>query len=253
MGAYDGVDFTGWTEDSNADSSLDAADILIASLSEANDDERKFLYGPDVVEYYGYNAVLIGSGDREHPLLGSYACNDYTPSDSQSVQNRFYMIKDTPSGYLDPGYDNNSLLDVTNNLSATTADITGGWYFDLNQCEQVVNQAVTIGGTVYFGTNQPIDPDANSCSTNLGVARGYAVDFLTGNPVAESVRAVDYVGGGLPPSPVAGIVDIDGYKQPFIIGGGKPGDTAPSALEGSKVEIDPDGSRSRTYWFMDVD
>src|SRR5690606_4908599 len=47
---------------------------------------RKFQFPPDVVYHEdGYDAVLIGSGDREHPF-------------DTSVVNRMYMLKDTGTG-----------------------------------------------------------------------------------------------------------------------------------------------------------
>ncbi|MCV5334404.1 hypothetical protein OFD71_39610, partial [Escherichia coli] len=59
-----------------------------------------------------------------------------------------------------------------------------GWVFDLNSTEppyeQVVTSPVTVGGVVYFSTFQAKNgSDSNVCS-NLGTARGYAVNFLTG-------------------------------------------------------------------------
>lgn len=50
----------------------------------ANADRRKFFYPPDIVSggsTAGYDALLIGSGDREHPF-------------DQTVVNRMYMFKD---------------------------------------------------------------------------------------------------------------------------------------------------------------
>ena len=57
----------------------------LAALGGTGAAARKFLYPPDVVFASGtqtYDAVLIGSGDREHPH-------------DTSVANRFYMLKDT--------------------------------------------------------------------------------------------------------------------------------------------------------------
>jgi hypothetical protein len=243
-GTYNGTTLTGWSA---------ASQITIANLSETNQ-ARKFIFGPDVVQYVGYNAVLLGTGDREHPLENSYACGNYSNSAGSSVTNQFYMIKDTLAANPTPIAASN-LTDVSTNLTATEADIgASGFKFNLFQCEQVVNKPLTIGGIVYFGTNAPKQSVAASCANNLGDARGYAVDFLTANPVSVGDnRYTTYLGGGLPPSPVAGVVDVDGQKVPFIIGGTNPDDANPSPLQGSKVEINPTGPKQRVYWYLDTD
>lgn len=250
VGTYDGT-VSGWTSNSAA------SDITIANLSET-DNARKFINGVDVVEYATYNAVLVGSGDREHPMLNNYPCGDYSTTPGNFVQNAFYMIKDVPNAYPGtPWSPSNGMTNVSDNLTATAASIgAGGWYFNFGTCEQTINKSITIGGTVYFGTNQPNQTVANSCTNNLGIARGYAVDFITGNPVSGGVRSSVFAGGGLPPSPVAGVVEVDGQRVPFLLGGAKPGDPNnpnPSPLEGQKVPIDPKGTRTRVYWYIQGD
>lgn len=248
VGSYDGTTFgSAWA------SNAAASNIAIANLSETNQ-ARKFINGVDVVEYATYNAVLVGSGDREHPMLDNYPCGNYSATAGNFVTNAFYMIKDVPSAYPGTPLTPTDLTDVTANLSATEASISaGGWYFKLNACEQTINKSITIGGTAYFGTNQPSQTVPGSCTNNLGTARGYAIDFLTGNPVSGGVRSGVYAGGGLPPSPVAGVVEVDGLRVPFLLGGSKPGDSSnpnPSPLEGQKIPIDPKGSRTRVYWYI---
>jgi type IV pilus assembly protein PilY1 len=246
VGSYDGTTFNStWT------SNASASNITIADLSETNH-ARKFINGLDVVEYATYNAVLVGSGDREHPMLDNYPCGNYSTVAGNFVANAFYMIKDVPSAYQTPLTPAN-LTDVTTNLSITEGSISaGGWYFKLLACEQVINKSITIGGTAYFGTNQPSPTVPGSCTNNLGTARGYAIDFLTGNPVSGGIRYGVYAGGGLPPSPVAGVVDVDGVHVPFLLGGSKPGvGTEESPLEGTKVPIDPKGTRTRVYWHIE--
>jgi type IV pilus assembly protein PilY1 len=60
---------------------------------------RKFLFSPDVVfsndSNGAYDAVLIGSGDREHPFNGY---GDTAHPLVSAVTNRFYMIKDRSTG-----------------------------------------------------------------------------------------------------------------------------------------------------------
>ena len=246
--------FTSWSSNSAA------TDIDIAYLSEANH-ARKFIFGPDVVRYPTYNAVLIGTGDREHPLQGDYACGTYSATAGSFVTNQFFMIKDSvgtsyPATLITPS----DLTDVTSDLTGSTAIGASGWRFTLVQCEQVVNKALSIGGVVFFGTHQPSNTEATACSTNLGTARGYAVNIENASSVCPGcLRSVTYVGGGLPPSPVAGVVEIDGIKVPFLLGGSKP--TADgscvgegcSALGGAKIEINPTSARYRVFWYIQND
>jgi type IV pilus assembly protein PilY1 len=254
IGTYDGTTFgSAWTSNSAA------TNITIASLSEIGN-ARKFLFGPDVVVYSGFNAVMIGSGDREHPLVDSYACNNF--STTSGVQNQFFMLKDTPAAYPASAITPADLTDVT--TGQIMAANASGWRFNLldytasspgSRCEQTVNKSLTIGGVTYFGTNGPKSTSelSNSCGTNLGNARGYAVDFLTGAAVAQNgSRYTNYSYGGLPPSPVGGIVDIDGKKVPFCIGCTLD-DANPSPLQGSPITINPAGPRQRVYWYMETD
>ena len=78
--------------------------------------------------------------------------------------------------------------------------------------------------------------------------------------IEKGNRSITYVGGGLPPSPVAGIVDVGGTKVPFLLGGGKPPDgngncvgEGCTPLGGTKIEINPAGPRYRAYWYMKND
>jgi len=256
-----GTTFTSWTSNSAA------SQITLARLSETNH-ARKFLNGPSVVPTADYNAVLIGSGDREHPLVTDYACGNrsstFTPTAGNYVANQFYMLVDTPTGYPSPAVTASDLVDVTTGTSTSvtasgtttitnvsagvTTTSTNGWKFNYGFCEQTVNEALTIGGSTFFGTNTPSSATGSSCVANLGIAKGYAVDFLTGmGSVAE------YIGGGMPPSPVAGVVDVDGIKVPFCIGCIDPDEPTASALQGSKVEINPNSSRYRAYWYIEND
>lgn len=255
VGTYNGTTFgSSWTSNSSA------ANITIASLSETNQ-ARKFFFGPDVVVYPGFNTINIGSGDREHPLVSNYACNNFAGS---SIKNQFYILKDRPPAYPSSVITPSSLTDVTTNLAVSASGIgSNGLFFNLVdpsnsgtlRCEQAVNKALTIGGVVYFGSNAPKSSTdvSSTCGINLGNARGYAVDFLTGAPVSGNSRSVVYPAGGLPPSPVAGVVDINGSKQPFCIGCTNPTDTNPSPLQGTKININPVGPRQRLYWYLNED
>ena len=144
-------------------------------------------------------------------------------------------------------------------ITATTKgfSIRLGNTVDPNAGEKGVNAPTTVGGVTFFGTNQPVVPGVNSCQANLGTARGYAVDFLTGTS-----QNVVFQGGGLPPSPVSGLVsvNIDGKDVvvPFIIGAGNPnpncvGPDCTSSIGGAKPDIAIKGTRHRTHWYQERD
>lgn len=218
---------------------------------------RKLFYPPNVV-FIGvmggatsYDAVLLGSGDREHPLITNGAYN---------VTNRFYMLKDFHTGK--DATTTPLQATITESAStpdglfdATTANYDGtrkGYFVTLGTGEKVVNASITVQGTTFFGTNQPSAPSSNSCSANLGIARGYAL-----SPFTAVKSSSIYDGGGLPPSPVAGVVNIvvngQSVQQSFCVGcggasGGVGGDTKSGLGAVNPSKNIPKRPR-RTYWY----
>ena len=179
---------------------------------------------------------MIGSGDREKPLL-------------DTTSDRIYMIKDTKLGLDGSG----QTTIVQADLVANTADSTAakGWYYNLNvNGEKVVNGPLTVGGVVYFGTNKPIVQAA--CKADLGEARSYAMSFLDGSGVrppggagtGDDAYSEVLTGGGLPPSPIAGLVDIGGTIVPVCLGCGE----RRSSFEAGSPTIDPSPVRRKVYW-----
>jgi type IV pilus assembly protein PilY1 len=220
--------------------------------------ERKIFFPVDVVATNNFDAIMIGTGDREHPLATNAA---------SSVLNRFYMLKDNDIGktvsstfstIVDADVDSGA--ELFNATSAEYDNSRRGWFVNLAAGEKVVNAPVTIGGFVNFGTNKPTANLPGQCS-NLGIAQGYSIDFIGGNPT----KPVIFTGGGLPPSPVAGIVEIVDAsgkvtKRPFIIGGGDPQGPGNSGeqVQKSAIEVqDPliktPKTRRRTYSYKKFD
>ena len=118
--------------------------------------------------------------------------------------------------------------------------------------EKSVNAPTTIGGNTFFGSNAPIPPDPSVCQPNLGTARGYSVNFVTG-----ASQFVIFDGGGLPPSPVSGLVTINGETYPFLIGAGNPdpgctGADCTSSVGAQRPPIPIAPVRSRTFWYRDI-
>jgi type IV pilus assembly protein PilY1 len=268
---------------------------------------RKFEFQPDVVYTSdangAYDAVLVGSGDREHPF-------------DQVVNNRFYMFKDRNTATLyalgnvgtnTPAtvYDTNAadttpatgaaivypaaltesnLFDITNGcLQDATLCSTGqtqaqaasallaasGWMMQLaNTGEKTIAPATTAAGTVIFNTNQPKQDTvtgtsqnvganaSNACTSDLGTARQYGINFQNGNaanifnalptqyvPSAGHNRYALFAGGGFLPQPVPAVVQIGGKYYQTIISGVQA--TNPGGISLQR--------RVRTYWYKKVD
>jgi Tfp pilus tip-associated adhesin PilY1 len=232
---------------------------LLADHSSEPDGLRKFLFPPDVVYHEdGYDAVLIGAGDREHPF-------------DESVVNRFYMLKDEGTGTspVTQDLDESDLFDATSNCiqdssacdsgagetpETALADLASadGWYITLGEGEKVVGSAVTLNNVTFFNTNQPSSSAPTSCTSDLGIARQYKVLFDDATAVADqnidgSIDALDratvHPGGGYLPSPVPVVVEIDGQIHEGVISG---------------VAVDePPGSllnaRLRKFWYREME
>ena len=228
----------------------------------------KFLFPPDLV--FGtdsggnYTAVLLGSGDREHPF-------------DTTVQNAFFMIKDrdapNPSNpaagipnssttsiaaptstSTDAPMTVSSLFDATNVIvDGTDPTAANGWLVFLRAGEKVVGSAVTIAGTTFFNTNQPSSTaGGGACGSNLGIAREYLVGFADAAATVDlqgtgslsiASRFTVHAGGGYLPSPVPVVVEIDGKKYQAVISG-----TSVRQPPGTTLD-----TRLRTYWYKDLD
>ena len=225
---------------------------------------RKFFFPPNVVSVGAtgasgsYDVVLLGSGDREHPLKSTATGSSF------NVENRFYALKDSNTGKdaastiiteagLFPG------TSVANDGKLTSVPYDGtlsGFYTSFATGEKAVNASTTLRGTTFFGTNKPTPPSTTSCSSNLGEAKGYAL-----NPFTGGLTSTVYEGGGLPPSPTAGIVTIvlpngTSVKKEFCVGcggasasGSGVGGGCNSALEACTLGTAVAKNPRRTYWY----
>lgn len=223
---------------------------------------RKFMYGPEVVVVAsrGYHAVLLGSGDREHPLD--------THTATTAVRNYFYMLMDKPADATWLSDESpvaacgaallchNSLLniEVTAGAASVPVDLDGkkGWRLKLRSREQVVTSAVALFGEVTFSTHQPAASATDSCTNSLGTARVYNVSYLNAAPPKDKDRGIILSGGGLPPSPVSGLVTVPkpgggDMTVPFIIG----------AVPDSPLEVklktgsaSTNTNKERVYWYQ---
>jgi type IV pilus assembly protein PilY1 len=216
---------------------------------------RKFMFAADAVVQNGIYTLLLGSGDREKPLL-------YTSGSSvvNSVSNYFFAVQDNPASntWLSSELANcgsamlclNSLLAISSSTAPSASALAAkkGWFMSLDSTEQVVTSAITIYGTIYFSTHQPAVANPATCITNLGTTRLYTVPFT-----APAITRVVLPPVGLPPSPVAGVVQVnnnnDTQMVPFCIGCSADSplqSTEPQAAPGT-VPAQP---KSRVYWYI---
>ena len=204
---------------------------------------QKFFYAPDLVRAGSRDIVLIGSGDREKPLVTTNQDRFYGIADFQNATTAATTVTPVVLGDLtslagDAGIDS----------SCSTCP---GWYRNLAVGEKVVNSPLTVAGTTFFATNKPTPVDQNSCDANLGEARAYGISFITGGKPAsrESISTV-LTGGGLAPSPVGGVVELEpGKLVSFVIGSGKDG----SRLEPERPPLNVPSTRTKIYWNVKTD
>jgi type IV pilus assembly protein PilY1 len=219
------------------------ANWAITKFAALGDGVRRFFYAPDVVGTNLFTAVLLGSGNRERPLQTVTADHFFTLFD--------YRLQKGPSGAPPIG----SLALVRHDDTLSPYATIAGCYLPMDpRGEKVVTAAATTGGYTYFSTNRPTPPAPNSCANNLGIAKGYKIPLFCGTG-----ESIEFEGGGLPPSPVIGEVDIaippldpnageeeEIRRLPFVIGGFN---LELSGLAVSRVPINVDPTRRRTYWF----
>gem|GEM_PF-2370201 len=172
---------------------------LLASLSNATGEKRKFFFPPAVAPQsqpfaFPIDTVYIGSGDKEHPTLTS----NTTPA---TTDDRIFMLMDDPSlnsggGTPDVGGKSalttpitlSTLVDITDNSVAGAANIGAnpvaligkqGWMRRLDNGEKVISNATVFFGRLRFGTYAPLT-QLNAC-TPPGEGRANEIDSLTGS------------------------------------------------------------------------
>ncbi|OGA18886.1 MAG: hypothetical protein A3I63_09565 [Betaproteobacteria bacterium RIFCSPLOWO2_02_FULL_66_14] len=242
---------------------------------------RKFKVQSDVVYSSdangSYDAVLAGTGDREHVW-------DFI------VNNRFYMFKDrtistltseasapatigdsTTDLYLATGCLQDASVCSANGTTQTAdqADLLAkkGWKLALSNIgEKTVAPATTAAGTVIFNTHQPKEDTisgqsgntgtqgGNFCTAALGTARQYGINYkdatstnifssLPANMVSASGGVATFAGGGFLPQPVPAVVEIDGRVYQTVIAGVQTTNPGGLTLQ----------HRIRTYWYRKTD
>lgn len=160
----------------------------------AND--RRFFHSPDVVQTKDadgkpYDAVVIGSGDREDPL----------DRGGPLPENWLYVVRDYNVGVLNKDQkaalvtdgaltftDHDELADITEcvPVSACTAlNFAQGWRLKLNLApgEKNLSSPFTFLGTIFFTTYIPPGTiEKLTCGPSEGSGALYAVNLVDGSP-----------------------------------------------------------------------
>lgn len=192
--------------------------------------DRWFFHRPDVArgsdDAGSYFAVLIGSGDRPHPLR-------------TDVTNQFYMVKDRNAKLVVPttgpvtsppaAFTLSSLADVTSNClgayptptCSTTPNLANGWYINLTiEGEKSLASPLTLFGDVYFSTFSPKGTSSSVCTPDEGTGYTYVVNLKDGtgaldlNASVAGLERYTKSGEGIPSDPI--IVNLD---PPGVPGG----------------------------------
>lgn len=227
-----------------------AANWTIQRIASLGGGSRKFLYAPTLTQVASggvtqYIGVALGSGDREHPLSSNATA---------TVTNRFYFIKDTGLLTTATAITDAQLTDLGTDGAQTNpapAINAYGWKLSFRVGEQGVTTPIIVGGIIYFSTNRAVGIAPGSCASNLGEARGYALNFLDGSGALDNgLASQTFVGGGLPPSPVVATVKLDnGLTQTVCIGCAQNS----SPLGASEPPIKVPKIRKRVWWYETTD
>ncbi|QDF97529.1 hypothetical protein CJ010_13785 [Azoarcus sp. DD4] len=228
----------------------------IAYIQVANGSVRKFLYGPTVLNVGDGNYLALGTGNRERPLMVNYPY-------AVDVQDRFYVFYDHyRSDVAAFNLDDTTYMQAARDATCDTEGVGFGstklgWFYDYAaRGEQTVTSAVIHLGTVTFSTSQagPTQSENNMCVPDLGTARSYTLNLLTGSGARNTANGCggdDFVvmaGGGIPPSPVLATVNVGGKKETVIIGAGSGGI---GDVADARPKVAP--KVKRKYWSSKID
>jgi type IV pilus assembly protein PilY1 len=223
---------------------LDASDWTFTQIGSFNDafNTRKVFFAPDIVNTRDFAALMFGSGDREKPLQITsndvfVVFKDRKTSKGAPASPVIVRQADLTQQIACADSDKQSCLQGASDVAKTDPE---GCFVAFTGGERVVNGAATIAGNTFFSTNQPTPVGPNSCGGSLGEARTYTLPLF-----CEGTTYIPVTGGGLPPTPVAGYVNIDGKRVPFVIGVGR------NRLDPIPPQLSVPQVKRRTFWFIE--
>ena len=179
---------------------------------------RKFMMPLDVVEDPKADyVILVGSGDREKPLMGF----DIGVRRRATTSSRSWTIRRTPPGCRVetqlrrpdlPQFAARHRRPGSDSADPGTAAHPKGWYLATEPAR--AGRDLRHHGVRHDDVQHAharTCPCAGACSSTLGTASVYNIAFANAaSPERHCRTAVEViVGGGLPPSPVAGMVTLD--------------------------------------------
>ena len=225
------------------------------------EDNRRFFHRPDVVKADAFkdasgqvlanpfDAVIIGSGDRENPR-------------DMNVENYMFMLRDRAVGVRDvsPIEDENislaSLEDVTLSVNVQIDADMDGWALGLGAPgEKGLATPLTISNTVLFTTyvpnvvDDPNDPNltrAELCGPREGTGRFYTVSLQNANPFVGRDRPISDWDDAAAPADRYILLNSGGIPAEVVL------ITANRVLRPDlTIEQLPVSSRWRTFWHLD--
>jgi type IV pilus assembly protein PilY1 len=195
---------------------------LLAQLAGAGHaGDRRFFNAVDMVRTQqsglGFDAVLLGSGDRSNPL-------------ARDNSDRFYLLRDLQTAPITTDAPTPQQCDPDTGTrkgearcrwplthasldDATTSKVSGlissssklGWYLDLNAStgEKSLSSAITLYGTVYFSTFSPESglQAVNLCEPAPGEGRLYALKLADASPGLVNDERSTLLGSVIPGTP----------------------------------------------------
>lgn len=206
---------------------------------------QAFYYPPTVVLERGFDMILGGTGDRENPCF-----------EDRDIRDIVFGVKDNHR-VVDRSIDH---LDWVNgdSVDAYPAD-DYGWYYELGIEEKLLSSGTVFAGGYYFTTFTSLDPEDYPCVTG-GVARLYALDYMTGQPFIDwdGDGNKDFyveIGYGIPSKPVI-IVTEDGPRL-FVAVGTPKSDDAEAPNIGAEmpaiVQFDLESDKNFFYlWWKEL-
>lgn len=132
-----------------------------------------------------FDAVVLGSGSRPHPLYDGSNDMLFMLRDMNTVS-QLFSVDDTPAPIVI-----SDLLQIVDTAKPDTVEeqlerakdmtTTKGWYYQLETSEKSLSPAVVLSGIAFFTSYIPtVEVDENSCSLSGGEGRLYAFDMNYG-------------------------------------------------------------------------